>query len=437
MAKRKGHARPRGNGRWQLEVDLGKKLYGKGRNRKYKTITAKSEKEANIELAKFIADVFDEGYVDLEDVGFIAFVENVWIPKGAKPRLAETTFEAFMEYLDSRIKPAFQYFKLSEVQPIHIIDFLDNLSEPGMKLTKYKDPEKGKDKKLATSTIHYYYRILKHIFDFAVEVHAIKKSPLDGVQKPSVDYEEVEPYAIDEAIAVYNALDKELLHWSIAFKLAIIGGLRRSELFGLDLMKHIDLKNKVLYVRDALTYTKRDGYSIHEIKKGSRRAKRRDIALPDDLIEPIARLMTRRQKEREQLKKEELWKEGKHFLLLCHENGKPFNPDSMRNWWERFLKRHNFRYLNIHGLRHTMVTLLIELKIPLAQISRRAGHSGIGITNDVYGHRVQSIDELATARLTEILKPKKQIDTTKNNEKQADAVNMSADDTKNEESAIS
>lgn len=435
--KRKGYARPRGNGKWQLEVDVGKKIYGKGRNRKYKTITADSEGEANIELAKFITEVLGDGYIEIEAINFISFVENVWIPKCAKPRLAGTTFERFIDYLELRIKPAFQYFKLNEVEPVHIMDFLDNLSEPGMKLTKYKDSEQAKDDTLASSTIYYYYRILKHIFDFAVEIRAIEKSPLDGMKKPTVDYKEVEPYAIDEAIAVYNALDKEHLHWNIAFKLAIIGGLRRSELYGLDLLKHIDIKNGVLHVREALTYTKSDGFSLHEIKKGSRRAKRRDISLPDDLIEPIARLITQRQEERNNLSKEELWREGKHFLLLSHENGEPFNPSSMRNWWKRFLNRHNFRFLHIHGLRHTMVTLLIELKIPLSQISRRAGHSGIGITNDTYGHRVQSIDELATARLMEILKPKTQDEPIKSNENQAPAVKMSADGKEKEESATS
>lgn len=122
--KRKGYARPHGNGRWQLEVDVGKKLYGKGRNRKYKTVTAKSEAEANIELAKFIAELFDKGYMDLEDIGFVEFVENVWKPKCAQKRLPETTYENYIGYLNFRTIPAFQYFQLDEIQPIHIIEFL-------------------------------------------------------------------------------------------------------------------------------------------------------------------------------------------------------------------------------------------------------------------------------------------------------------------------
>lgn len=440
--KRKGYARHRGGDRWQLEVDLGKKIYGKGRNRKYKTITAENEAEANIELAKFITEVTDKNYVEPQNMNFVKFVENVWIPKCAKKRLADTTFNTYIEYLELRILPAFQYFNLDEIEPIHILDFIDNLGEEGMRRDKYKDEKKqeeNKKKKLSSSTVFYHYRILNNIFNFAVEIKVLKESPLNGVKKPTVEYKEVEPYTIDEAISVYNALDEELLHWNIAFKLALISGMRRSEIFGLDLLKHIDINNGMLHIREALTYTKQSGYTISEIKKGSRRSKRRDISLPEDLIKSIEKLINRRIVERSQFKKEKLWREGKHFLLLCHENGEPFHPSSMKNWWKRFLKRHNLRYIKIHALRHTMVTLLMELGIPLSQISKRAGHSGIGITNDTYGHRVQTVDELATARLAEVLnsKIKKQDEPIKINKNQSHTVKMSAESLKNKNSATS
>src|SRR5690625_4101978 len=205
-----------------------------------------------------------------------------------------------------------------------------------------------------------------------------------------------------EAAEVIHALEDELLHWRVAIKLAIFNGLRRSELFAVDLLKHVDLENKVLRIRNALTYTKDSGIQIHEIKKGSRRAKRRDIVIANSLVGLLEDLIAQRKKERMGNKKS-LWRNEKHCLLLCHPNGEPYNPPSMKNWWKRFLKSHNLRYINIHALRHTMVNLLIELNIPLPAISKRAGHSGIGITSDVYGHRIQSLDELESKKLNEAL----------------------------------
>lgn len=405
----KGHARPRGNNKWQLEVDLGKKLYGKGRNRKYKTITADSQKEADLELAKFVVDVTGTNYFEPEKTNFVDFINNEWFPKCGSKRLSHTTLATHVEYLEARILPAFQYFRLDEIKPMHINDFIDNLGEDGMRLD-------GKEGKLSSSTIFYHYRILKNVFNYAMEIRFLKESPLDGVRKPPVEYEEVDPYDFDESIDLFQALETELLHWQITIKLAISKGMRRSELYGLDLLKHVDLDRKVVKVRQALTYTKDGGFQIHEIKKGSRRAKKRDIALMDSLVEPIRQLILLRKKERMEHRKE-LWEDGKHFLLLCHPNGEPYNPSSMRNWWVRFIDRHELRYINIHALRHTMVNLLIELGTPLSSISKRAGHSGIGITNDTYGHRIQNVDELASTKLDNLLNNKTQDKTLETIEK--------------------
>src|SRR5699024_1462444 len=126
-----------------------------------------------------------------------------------------------------------QYFKLNEIKPIHIIDFLDNLGEDGMRLD-------GKEGKLSSSTIEYHYRILNNIFNFAVEIKFLENSPLEGVKKPSVDYKESAVYDLEETTKLIQALETEthVPHWQIIVKLAITTGMRRSELFGLE-FKHI------------------------------------------------------------------------------------------------------------------------------------------------------------------------------------------------------
>lgn len=395
----RGHARSRGNGKWQLEVDIGKKVGGKGRNKKYRTVTAKSEKEAQAKLAVFVNEVKQGGYFEPEDIGFVDFVHNRWMPDYASRQLADTTLEGYVFCLNNRILPAFQHFKLKEISQRHIIDFINNLSEDGMRLD-------GNEGKLSSSQIRFHYRVLKNIIEYAIKIRFLKDDPFEGVDKPPEEYKEIEPYSLEETAKLFDALEKEKqdnLHWYIAIRLAVLKGMRRSELFGLDLEKHIDIPNNVIRVRQALTYTKERGYSVYTIKKGSRRAKRRDISLAKSMVQPLEKMTLIRKKEKMAFGKNELWERGDHLLLLSQPNGKPFNPDSMRGWWERFIKRHKLRYINIHALRHTMVNLLIELDTPLAAISKRAGHSGIGITSDTYGHRIESVDEMATNKLDEAL----------------------------------
>ena len=407
----KGHARPRGNGKWQLEVDLGSYVdpvtNKRKRNRKYKTITAKNQSEANLELAKFVVEVTGDGYHEPEKISFIDFVNKQWLPKCAKKRLSHTTLETHIWCLETRILPAFQYLKLDQIKPIHIIDFLDNLQEDGMRLDKVKD-ENGnlvtKKGKLSSSTVFYHYRILNNIFNFAVEIKFLKESPLKGVKKPTVDYKESKVYSTEEVYKLLQCLESEthVPHWQIIVKLAITTGMRRSELFGLE-FKHIDLDNKIIKVRQALTYSKHGGYKVHEIKKGNRSSNKRDIVLSDALIEPIKKLELQRKKERLACKKEDLWMKGKYNFLLCDETGKPFNPSSMKNWWKRFLKRHNLRYINIHALRHTSATLLINEGVHPKIISERLGHSDIKTTMNIYGHALKKADEIATKKLDYVL----------------------------------
>ncbi|MEK3644437.1 hypothetical protein ACTHHL_09100 [Aeribacillus composti] len=192
----KGTVRPIGNNKWQLEIDLGSyvdpKTGKKKRNRKYKTITAKGQRQAERELAKFVAEVTGDGYFEPEKINFVDFVQNEWLPKCAKKRLSHTTLENYLECLNNRIIPAFQYLRMDQVKPKHIIDFINNLEEEGMRLD-------GKEGTLSSSRVYYHYRVLKNIFNFAEEIQIIKENPVKKIKKPKVEYKKSEVYTAEEA----------------------------------------------------------------------------------------------------------------------------------------------------------------------------------------------------------------------------------------------
>lgn len=122
-----------GENKWQLEINLGTyvdpETGKKKRNRKYKTVKTKNEKQAQIMLAKYIAEITGEGYFEPQKMNFVHFVMNEWEPKCARKRLANTTYEAYMDIVRNRILPAFQYLTLEQIQPKNIVDFLHNLEE--------------------------------------------------------------------------------------------------------------------------------------------------------------------------------------------------------------------------------------------------------------------------------------------------------------------
>lgn len=395
----KGHARPRGKGKWQLEVDLGQlfdpQTGRKRRNKKYKTITAKGQRDADTQLARFVSELTGDNYFEGRKINFVDFVQQEWYPKFVDRQLAHTTKMTYMNYLEGRILPAFQYLNIDQVQSQHIIDFIHNLSEDGMRM----DEKKGK---LSNATIYYHYRILRSIFKYAVTCKVIQQSPVDGIEKPKVRKTKIEVFDDEEAAAVVKALNKELLHWRVAFKLAITTGMRRSELCGLDLDKHVDYENGIVRVSDALTYTKLEGYQIHDIKKGenSENEGKREIYLSSIVINDLKTLHDQRSKERELC--DQLWRDGEHNLLLAHSDGTPYNPSSIITWWKRFLKRHKLRYITPHSLRHTSATLLINQGVHPKIISERLGHSDIKITMNTYGHALRKADRSATDKMDSI-----------------------------------
>ena len=50
------------------------------------------------------------------------------------------------------------------------------------------------------------------------------------------------------------------------------------------------------------------------------------------------------------------------------------------------IKKYNLKDITFHGLRHTSVSLQIASGIQMQIISKRAGHSNISITHNIYSH---------------------------------------------------
>jgi integrase len=58
----------------------------------------------------------------------------------------------------------------------------------------------------------------------------------------------------------------------------------------------------------------------------------------------------------------------------------------------------------LHGLRHAFVTLAIGAGVPLGEVSKMAGHSGIQITTDLYGHVEDRHRRRATSKVAAVIR---------------------------------
>ena len=70
--------------------------------------------------------------------------------------------------------------------------------------------------------------------------------------------------------------------------------------------------------------------------------------------------------------------------------------------FERFLKRYEMPKITFHQIRHTSVSLLINGGVQTQVVSKRAGHSSVSTTNNIYSHVFQSIETQVANKMNEI-----------------------------------
>lgn len=66
-------------------------------------------------------------------------------------------------------------------------------------------------------------------------------------------------------------------------------------------------------------------------------------------------------------------------------------PDNLRRSWYAVRKAAGIDQTVFHGLRHTCVTLLLDLGVPPHVVREIVGHSAIEVTMTIYAHA--SLDE--------------------------------------------
>lgn len=75
--------------------------------------------------------------------------------------------------------------------------------------------------------------------------------------------------------------------------------------------------------------------------------------------------------------------------------GTPIEPDNLRRSWYPLRSAAGLGDIVFHGLRHTCVTLLLDLGVPPHIVRDIVGHSAIEVTMTIYAHA--SLDEKRNA----------------------------------------
>lgn len=417
----------RGPNSWRVIVSAGydssgRKLVKTKTFKKPPEMTAKQwEKELEKLAIEFERQV-EKGTVLDGNVTLKEFVER-WLKEYAQKQLEPKTLESYKYELDSKILPALGHIKLDKLTPVHILSFLNNLLEDGVR-------QDGKPGPYSNRVVKYQHQILSSILQTAVYWQAIETNPCSRVKCPKRDVVDNKQKFFDEnqAAIFLEAVKDEPLKYQVMANLALFMGLRKGELLALT-WNDVDLAKGELTVNKAISATKELGVFVKSPKTES---SVRTLAMPQSLVSLLKKYKAWQNEQK--LKCGDLWDKGweEHPWLFTQWNGKVMNYHTPFVWFRKFVKQYNKKVSNdknipenekssyllpeisFHGLRHTSATLLIGEKVDIRTVSARLGHNQVSTTLNIYSHSLKAADKKAADSLENLLAKK-----NKPNSKQA------------------
>ena len=177
---------------------------------------------------------------------------------------------------------------------------------------------------------------------------------------------------------------------------SLFTGMRLSEVLALR-WNRVDLDRKVLKVREALEQTKAHGIRFKPPKS---KAGRRDITLPDILIEALRDHRKAALELRMQLGAGRLPDDA---LLFATIEGTPLSPNAVSAAWADFAAQHRHAARDVPCVAaHSRVAADHE-GVDIVTISKRLGHAKPDITLRIYAHMFEKDDSKAAAAINAVM----------------------------------
>lgn len=389
-----GYVKKIDKNKFKLIADLGYR--GKRRIRKTKVVEVKSEKEAMRLLILFEEEMKQSKDVYFSDIDSIT-LNNLyprWKDNYAKQHYSARSLHDNCTHLEKRILPIFGDMKLKDIKKVDVVFFVGDLQKKKRRL----DEQEGE---LAPSTVHNIYKAFASIMNVAVQWNLIEESPCKNVKLPKLKYEEGKAYSAEQVKLLFERLhNRENAEKRLLVELAVVSAARQGELVAIE-EKHLNIENNTLLIEQALVNLTGEGIIVKETK-GKRK---RVVTIPTNIMNDLVTLAAVKKYQLEEAGEEREWNE--HIFLFSNEFGKPYRPDSISQWWDRFMKRNpDLPKIRFHDLRHTSATLLIHAGEHPKVIQSRLGHSNITTTMNTYGHLLQETDQRASSHFDKLFDEK-------------------------------
>ena len=358
-----------------------------------------TKKDAQIELAKFVADVQNGLIIEGKSLKFSEFTE-IWKRDYGSKELAPSTYKRYCRMLKTRLLPYFGHFYINKIKPTDIMKFYD-LLEKDTQLVRKKGNNGSKTKKpLSGKTILEHHRLLRAMLHKAVYWQLIISNPAERVQPPKARKPKRKSYDDEQTKILLENLEllsSEDTKYKVAIILTVFTGVRLGELMGLE-WTDVDFKNGIISINRSSQYLADMGVFTKVPKTES---SIREIAIPEFIISLLDEYKLWYEEQKSIYG--ELWTNSDRLFVQA--DGKPMHPSTISKWFVKYVGQIGLPVINFHGLRHTNATLLISQNIDVAVVAARLGHAQITTTFNFYVHPIISHNKSAGNVLQNLLIP--------------------------------
>lgn len=384
--------RKRGNS-YQIRVSCG---YDTSGNQVVQTMTWKpadgmNKKQIEKELQKqaiLFEDKCMEGQVTA-NIKFQDFAEQ-WFEEYAKLNLRNTSYER-MKQLTVRVYPAIGHLRLDKITSRHIQQFINDLALNGKSLKNGRP--------LSRKTAVHHLSFISDVFSYAVKMEMLTDNPCKRVTVPKGEKKEKDIYTLEEVAQLFQLLETAPLKYRTFFTLAIYSGFRRGEMLGLE-WKEVDWEHNVISVRRTSNYTASKGIYTDTTKT---KKSQRSLKFPQSVMDLLREYKAEQDEER--IKLGTKWQD--YDRLFVKWDGRPMNSNTPYFWLKEFCEENNFRFCDIHSLRHFYASALINEGVDAATVSGALGHSTITTTTSIYCHVFNQAQARAGDAIASVLDFKK------------------------------
>lgn len=340
----------------------------------FNTNSSHARKQATIELQRKYEQAVKE--IDINKVVTYYDVAMSWL-EHTEPTVKRSTHinhtiyvNKIFSYID-RALPIADLTAVTLEDVLHKVYYVENLSYSYTRATFttmkaiYKH---AKRKKLIPSLIDF-------------EDIEIKKKPFSHSDIAKKQNKFLDAVELKETLMQLSKIDSRI---SLLFEFVSLTGLRIGELLALRYSDY-DKENATININGTIQY---DYKNSSKIKRGTPKNiySVRNVSLSDRAVSILDSIMLEN-------KRRSLWFEGyiDHGYIFTSSRGNPYDIQFLN----RRLKGVHIedKHLTTHIFRHTHISMLAELGVPLKTIMQRVGHNDPNTTLSIYTHVTKSMHD--------------------------------------------